>query len=782
MASKLDTNSLDPKALKYVSQKLPISPAQILKTCELLFKEECTVPFIARYRKEVTGNLDEQQIRHIQESYEESLELEKRRISVMDAITKMDAMTAELKKALEKAETILQIEEIYAPYKSKKKTKAMIAKESGVLPLFEKIFNQDKTWESLQAEMNQLLTESAGKITDGADALSKVSDIAIELFSHHHDWKEKTRQTFWSSGQFESKLRKDGKEHDQEEKYKDFYEFTEPLSKLKEASASHRFLAMRRGMLQKVLSLSVSIDRDQAVKTGKSLVVRTHKNNTAFWQKVAEKAYDLYLQPSLDLEIKAELKKIADTAAIEIFGKNLKDLLLQPYLGAKAVMGIDPGVRTGCKIVLIDPTGKFLLDHVIYPFAPRNDVQGSREILTKLIEHFKVEYICIGNGTHGRETLEFIHEHVSIVKEKNVQTTLVSESGASIYSASEIAREEFPDKDVTVRGAISIARRFQDPLAELVKIDAKSIGVGQYQHDINQTQLKKSLDDVVESCVNYVGVDLNTASAPLLSYISGVGPAVAKNIVQFREKKGGFKKRQDLLDVPRLTPKVFEQAAGFMRIYAGENPLDKTFIHPERYPLLETWVKKHQLTLVQFVQSSELIQKFSEDKEVLEQIGSLTLKDIVQSLRAPSQDPRENFKNVEFAKGVHSMDDLVLGEWYNGVVTNITLFGAFVDIGIKENGLLHISQLADQFVKDPREVLKVGMEVKVRVIEIDKPRKRVALSRKKEGQVQRETPEKSARPSMGSDRAKSPRYESPKAPEKPRSSAFAALSGFKVQK
>ncbi len=731
--------TLDPNAMIFCTTKLGITPAKVMATCKLLFEEECTIPFISRYRKEVTGGLDEVQIRDIQDSYNDYVETEKRRAFVLDAIKKMEALTPELERQIKAAQTLNQLEDIYAPYKSKKKTKAMIAKENGLEPLSEMILKGDKDIRTLLSELEEKFVKPTnGKIKDVQEAINGACDILIETFSHHLELKEKIRQTFWEAGVMKASLRKDGEKIADASKFKDFFEFSEPLSKIKDPKASHRYMAMRRGMNLKILK----VDSEIVPEIGIGMVEqeffpkKDSLPNYEMLKKCAEKSFNNYIQPSLDLEVKNDLKKIADSAAISVFGVNLKNLLLQPYLGSKAVLGVDPGIRTGCKVVIIDDTGKFLGDHVIYPHEPRNDKVGSAQIITKMIDMFKIEYIAIGNGTYGRETLEFIESHISQVKEGKVKATMISEAGASIYSASDIARQEFPEKDVTVRGAISIARRFQDPLAELVKIDPKSIGVGQYQHDVNQVQLKNNLEAVVESCVNFVGVDLNTASAPLLSYVSGIGPTVAQNVVKYRESNKGFKSRDELLKVPRFSQKVFEQSAGFLRIYNGPHPLDGTFIHPERYPVLEEWVKAKNKDLRDLLTDDSLQNDLAGDKTLKEKVGALTLEDIVKCLKAPSQDPRTTFKSVEFTKGISDLKDLKIGQWYNGVVTNITMFGAFVDIGIKENGLLHISEMSDRFVENAMDVLKVGEELKVRILGIDLDRKRISLSCKSDSQTE----------------------------------------------
>lgn len=758
--------NLNKDALVFCVTELGLAPTAVHQVGKLLFEEEATVPFIARYRKEVTGNMDEVQIRHIQEKYQEYIEREKRREYILEAIKKMEAMTPELEKQIKKAANLNELESLYAPFKSKKKTKAMIAKENGLEPLAEIILSEKGNKEAILASAQEKFVKD--KVKDLNEAFEGAIDILVEKFSHQLEVRKELTETFWKQGLMVSSKKSKAHEISDYDKYRDFFEFTEPLKNLKDPKSSHRYLAMRRGMTQKVLKVETSLDENIPFDIIQSFFFPL-KEKLSFYdllEKAAKKAYSVYLHPSLDLEIKNDLKKIADSAAIDIFGVNLKDLLLQPYLGSHAVMGIDPGVRTGCKVVIIDKTGKFLGDHVVYPFPPRNDIKGSAEIISKMLEVFKITYICVGNGTYGRETLAFLQESVKAVKEKKVNATMISEAGASIYSASDIAREEFPDKDVTVRGAVSIARRFQDPLAELVKIDPKSIGVGQYQHDVNQAQLKKSLKEVVESCVNFVGVDLNTASAPLLSYVSGIGPTVSKQVVQYRDKNGKFNSREELLKVTRFSQKVYEQCAGFLRIYNGKNPLDGTFIHPERYGILEAWAKKHHKSLKELTEEGELQSLLSKDKELEKEIGAMTLKDIISSLKAPTQDPRTVFKSVEFTQGISGLDDIKPGQWYTGVVSNITMFGAFVDIGIKENGLLHISQF-NEYVENISDKLKVGQELKVKVLEVDKERKRISLSLKTDSHVQSTSISKASR-------SKKPQESGFK------NNAFGGLKGFKI--
>jgi uncharacterized protein len=764
---------LDNNAIVYAVAKTEIPLNKVISTCNLLFIEDCTIPFISRYRKEATGNLDEVQIRDIQDAYEEHIEIEKRRTFILDSIKKQEKLTPELEKNIKAASTLNILEDLYAPYKSKRKTKGTIAKEKGLEPLSLWVLDSKDSFENKIEELKkQYVDDSEGKVQDMQEALNGACDILVENFSQNIDTKETIRQVYWSQGKISTEKRKDAEKIEDSHKFKDFFEFNENINQIKDPKNTHRYLAMRRGMTLKVLKVTTAIDEQIAYDTIEANEFPKGENlgNYDLLKKLAKKSFDNTISTSMDLEVKGDLKKIADQAAIDVFGVNLKNLLLQPYLGTKTVLGIDPGIRTGCKIVVIDATGKFIGDHVIYPFAPKFDLSGSKLILEKLIEAFNVEYIAIGNGTNGRETLEFVEDNLKAVKDGTVKATMINESGASIYSASDIARKEFPDKDVTVRGTISIARRFQDPLAELVKLDPKSIGVGQYQHDVNQIRLKKSLEGVVENCVNFVGVDLNTASGPLLSFISGIGPTVADNIVKVREKKGQFKNRTELLKVPRFTQKVYEQSAGFLRIYNGDNPLDGTFIHPERYEILEKWSKENGHLLAELTTDDELIAKLARDNKLKKDIGELSFDDIVKSLKAPKQDPRSEFKSIEFRKDIRSIKDLKAGEWYTGVVNNITNFGAFVDIGVKESGLLHISQIADEFVENPLDKLKVGQELKVKVTEIDTDRKRISLSCKSDASV--EYTKSTGNPTK---RAK------PQKEEKIKNNAFSGLSGLRLK-
>jgi len=725
---------IDKNAVLFTANTTNVSPAQVIQVLSLLIDEQCTVPFITRYRKEKTGGLDEVQIRAIQEGHENYLEREKRRAYILETIKKMELLTPDLEKKILKAETINQLEDLYAPFKSKKKTKGQMAIDAGLLPLSELLWKGEIAFEKLLLEA-QIFLNPEKKITNIQEALNGAMDILIEKIAHDIELKEKLRSYYWQESHLVA-LKKEDASGEEVQKFKDYFDFKCPVKDLNQKKTSHRFLAMRRGMALKILKLDVEFNQDRAKTIIESnySIASSHKNYNLM-EQIIQKSFNNYLHPSLDLEIKTELKKLSDEAAIEVFGINLKNLLLQPYLGPKAVLGVDPGIRTGCKLAIVDNTGKLMFDTVIYPHPPQNDKKMSAKVVRAILDKFNVTHIAIGNGTYGRETLSFFEEEIPEIKIGKIKATSISEAGASVYSASDIAREEFPDKDPTVRGAVSIARRFQDPLAELVKIDPKSIGVGQYQHDVNQARLKTSLEGVVESCVNFVGVDLNTASAPLLSFISGIGPVMATNVVKYREEHGTFKNRAEVKKVSRFYEKVFQQAAGFLRIYEGENPLDTTFIHPEQYKNLEDWAKKNKLSIADLPKNKDLIQKLEIDHDFVKIVGEFTHQDIIKALKSPSQDPRTEFKSIEFRNDIKEINDLKVGEWYPGVITNITQFGAFVDIGIKENGLLHISQMADKFVEDAVNEFKVGQELKVKVIQIDGDRKRISLSCKKDGNL-----------------------------------------------
>lgn len=773
---------IDQNAVLFCVDNTDITAKQIMAVLAMLLVEDCTVPFITRYRKDKTGGLDEEQIRLIQEKYDEYIEREKRREFILDAITKQEMMTPEIEKKIKAATNINQLEDIYAPFKSKRKTKAQIAKEAGLGP-FSILMKESKLPMPELAKEALKFINKEKKIATFEDVLKGACDIIIEEIAHDTELKEQLRNDYWAQAMIKSTPRKGYEEAKDWQKYKDYFEYEQKVSDLKDPKAAHRFLAIRRAQTEKILKVEIIFDEEYA----NNMILSKHFVDTSVTSykalvDCASKAYKNYIHSSLDLEIKGELKKLSDESAIDVFGVNLKNLLLQPYLGSKTVLALDPGVVTGCKTVVVDNTGKFVVDTVVYPHPPRNQVRESATILNAMIEQFNVEYIAIGNGTFGRETLQFVEDNITAVKDGKVKATMISEDGASIYSASPIAKKEFPDKDATVRGAISIGRRFQDPLAELVKIDPKSIGVGQYQHDVNQVRLKKSLNGVVESCVNFVGVDINTASAPLLSFISGIGPTVAGNIVKHRDKNGLFTDRSDILKVSRFSEKVFQQAAGFLRVYNGKNPLDATFIHPENYDMLEEWAQSKGHTLEQLTTDNAVANQLKSDKDLIAKLGEFTVNDIYKSLTAPSQDPRTEFKTTEFRKDVREIKDVKIGERYPGIVKNITQFGAFVDIGIKENGLVHVSQMADHFVENALDVLKVGQEVSAVVLDVDMDRKRIALSLKSDGAEEAKTYE---RPSGGPRKSKPRGGGKPKMPKQNdaplKNNAFAALAGFKVK-
>lgn len=735
-----EKNLLTPEVLKAVTLETGLTPRQVEAVLTLSLVEEASIPFIARYRKEKTDGLDEVGISSILDKFGELQEREKRREFILASLKKQEVLTKELEEKILKANTLQALEDLYAPYKQKKKSKAMVAREAGLLPLAEIALKGELRFDKWSALATTYLNPDK-KILTVEEAIAGAMDIITELLAHNIAAKEKLRIDYWKEASFKAEKRKDAEKQKDWQKFRDYFEFEQKISELKNEKVTHRVLALRRGLAQKILKVDVSYPAEAAQKT-----LRTHffKEHAPEWTEknhplesevitpCVNKAYQTSLHPALDLEIKGELKSFSDEAAINVFGVNLRQLLLSPYLGPKTVLGVDPGIRTGAKIAVVTESGELVFDTVIFPFKGEAAESQSSQIIQALIEQFKVEYIAVGNGTHGKETLDWLKKSPLKKVNKKIQATLVNEAGASIYSTSEIAREEFPDKDPTVRGAVSIARRFQDPLAELVKIDPKSIGVGQYQHDVNQARLKKSLTQTVESCVNYVGVDLNTASAPLLSYISGIGPALAGNIVKFRHQKGNFKSRRDLLKVPRFSDKVFEQCAGFLRIHAGSHPLDQTSIHPENYTLLETWCEQKGKKIAELLSNTELIAELAQDNELKEKIGPYTLNDIVSSLKAPGKDPRTEFEGISLRSDLNDIKDLKIGEWYDGIVNNITQFGAFVDIGIKENGLLHISEMSDKFVTNALEEIKVGEKVKVKVIEVDLERGRISLSRKTE--------------------------------------------------
>lgn len=700
---------------KTISNNLNISESQVKSVIQLL-DEGATIPFIARYRKEATGNLDEVQIEEIKEKHEAQKELEKRRESILKTIEQQGQLSPELASQINKASSLLELEDLYLPYKQKRKTRAVIAIEKGLEPLAKLIFEQKE--QNLNAILGKYINSD---VKNREEALAGARDIIAEWVNENSSVRNTIRKSFERSARLHSKLKK-GKEIEAA-KYKDYFDFSEDLKKI----PSHRLLAIRRGQDEGFLKMNIEIQSEEAIFSIERQLVKGNgilQNEVKF---AISDAFFRLLFPSIENEFENIAKEKADKEAIQIFSTNLRQLLLSAPLGQKRIIAIDPGIRTGCKTVVLNELGDLISEEIIYPLQKK---QESGAALKNLLIKHKSEAIAIGNGTGGRETELFVKELLKSNPElKAIQIHMVSEQGASIYSASAIAREEFPDKDVTVRGAVSIGRRLKDPLAELVKIDPKSIGVGQYQHDVNPKMLKESLDSVVQSCVNLVGVELNTASKHLLSYVSGLGPVLAQNIVDYRTENGKFKSRSELKKVPRLGGKAFEQAAGFLRIHAAKNPLDNSAVHPETYPIVEKMAKDLKVSVSELIEKEALRKNINVNLYTTENVGLLTLNDILSELSKPGRDPREQLEQFEFAN-VNHISELSLGMVLPGIVTNITAFGCFVDIGVHQDGLVHISQLTDKFIKNPNDVVKLNQKVMVKVTEVDLVRKRIALSRK----------------------------------------------------
>lgn len=698
-----------------ISRGLNIPERQVGKTIELL-SEGATIPFISRYRKEVTGGLDEVEIGRIKDQLDKLTEIEKRKTTILSSIEEQGKLTAELKKRIEGSWEATELEDIYLPFKPKRQTKAEIARKKGLEPLAEIVFSQNER--DLSTRVLSFLNDD---VKNEEQALQGARDIIAEWVNEHEEARNSVRNSFERTAVISAKVIK-GKE-EEGAKYQDYFDFSEPLKR----TTSHRLLALRRGEAEGILRVSISPDADICVERLKKRFVKGRGEASEQVETAVEDAFKRLLKPSIETEYANISKAKADEEAIRVFAENLKQLLLAPPLGQKRVLGVDPGYRTGCKLVCLDAQGTLLHNETIYPNPPQNERTKAASKVAHLVETYAIEAIAIGNGTASRETEKFITD---IRYDRKVQVFVVSENGASIYSASSIAREEFPSYDVTVRGAISIGRRLMDPLAELVKIDPKSIGVGQYQHDVDQGLLKKSLDQTVESCVNAVGVNVNTASKHLLTYISGLGPTLAKNIVEYRTEHGAFKNRRQLLKVPRMGEKAFEQCAGFLRIQGGENPLDNSAVHPESYPIVERMAADLQCTVEDLIKNKELKKKLDLKKYVSDKIGMPTLQDIMEELDKPGRDPRQAIQVFSFDPTIKTIEDLREGQVLPGIVTNITNFGCFVDVGVKENGLVHISELADRFVSDPTEVVSIHQHVTVKVISVDKIRKRIQLSMK----------------------------------------------------
>ena len=696
-----------------IATALNIAVHQVENTLSLL-NGGATIPFISRYRKEATGGLDEVQIGEIKERSDKLNEMAKRKETILKTIEEQGKLSADLKKRIDACWDATELEDIYLPYKPKRKTRAEVARQKGLEPLATLLMMQRES--NLMARVRTFIKD---EVKDEEDALKGARDIIAEQVSEDERSRNQVRNQFSRQAIITSKVVK-GKE-EEAVKYKDYFDFSEPLKRC----TSHRLLAIRRGEAEGLLKVSISPEDEECIERLERSYVRGNNECSRQVQEAVKDAYKRLLRPSIETEFATLSKEKADEEAIRVFAGNLRQLLLAPPLGQKRVMGIDPGYRTGCKIVCLDAQGNLLHNETIYPHPPKSEHGLSARKLTKLVEQYQIEAIAIGNGTASRETETFVTNQRY---DRKLQVFVVSEDGASIYSASKIAREEFPDYDVTVRGAVSIGRRLMDPLAELVKIEAKSIGVGQYQHDVDQTALKKSLDMTVESCVNSVGVNLNTASRHLLTYISGLGPTLAQNIVDYRAENGAFTSRKELMKVPRMGAKAFEQCAGFLRIPGAKNPLDNSAVHPESYAVVEHIAKDMKCSVEDLIKNKEIRAKIDIKKYVSDKVGLPTLTDIMNELEKPGRDPRQAIKVFEFDKNVKTIDDLKTGMVLPGIVTNITNFGCFVDVGIKENGLVHVSQLCRQFVSDPTTVVSIHQHVQVKVLSIDMERKRISMT------------------------------------------------------
>ncbi len=702
-----------------IAQELNISERQVTATVSLL-DEGATVPFISRYRKEITGSLDDLQVTSIRDRTQQLRDLDTRREAILKSIKEQEKLTPELEKKINEAETMTALEDLYLPYKPKRKTRASIAKEKGLEPLAIKLLDQEGF--DVMAEADQFIDDEKG-VASKEEALQGARDIIAETINENAEARQKIREIFLKKGSVTARVLKSKEKDTEAAKYKDYFEWDETIKDI----PSHRLLAIRRGEKEGFLTMSIAPQEEEAIDILESQFLKSNNEAGEQVKTAIKDSYKRLMSVSIETESRMESKRKADEEAITVFAENLKQLLMAAPLGQKSVMALDPGFRTGCKVVCLDKQGKLLEFTAIYPNEPQRDTLRAGETVKHLVEKHQIEAIAIGNGTASRETESFVKK---IGLPPNIIVAVVNESGASIYSASEVARDEFPNEDVTVRGSVSIGRRMMDPLAELVKIDAKSIGVGQYQHDVDQNALKKSLDDVVMACVNNVGVELNTASKQLLTYVSGLGPQIADNIVKYRNENGPFQSRAALKKVPRLGDKAFEQAAGFLRIRHAENPLDGSAVHPERYGTVEQMAQDAQTSVRDLMTKGELRKRIDLKKYVSDEVGLPTLKDILQELDKPGRDPRDQFEVVQFQEGVNEITDLREGMKLPGVITNITKFGAFVDVGVHQDGLVHISHLSDSFVSDPTQVVKLGQKVNVTVLEVDVPRKRISFSMK----------------------------------------------------
>ena len=758
LTSPATLNNSPERIVALLAEELGVRPAQVAATVELL-DSGATVPFIARYRKEVTGGLDDTVLRNLEVRLLYVRELEDRRVAVFESIEQQGKLTPELSAELLAATTKQRLEDLYVPYKPKRRTRAQIAREAGLEPLADAILADVNADPALLA--NGYVNADAG-VADGKAALDGARDILAERYAENADLLADLRDHLWQTGLLYSKVI-EGKETEGAN-FRDWFDFHEPLRTL----PSHRILALLRGRQQGVLDLRIGLAPELEAQTPHPCVSRVasflsigarfdvNASPRAKWLgEVCRWTWRVKLLTAFETELVNRLREHAEHEAIRVFAANLKDLLLAAPAGPKAVMGLDPGIRTGVKVAVIDPTGKLLATSTIYPFEPRRDYEGSINTLAALAMKHQVELIAIGNGTASRETEKLAADMSARFPDIKAKRVVVSEAGASVYSASELAALEFPELDVSLRGAVSIARRLQDPLAELVKIEPKAIGVGQYQHDVNQRELARSLDAVIEDCVNAVGVDVNTASAPLLSRVSGLNATLARNIVAWRDENGAFKDRKKLLKVPRFGDKAFEQAAGFLRIANGDNPLDASAVHPEAYPVVERILKKINANVKEVMGRQGALNGLSPAEFTDEKFGVPTVKDIFSEIEKPGRDPRPEFKTAQFKEGVNTINDLVTGMILEGVVTNVANFGAFVDIGVHQDGLVHISALAEKFVKDPRDVVRVGQTVKVKVQEVDVARKRIALTMRLNDDTGSDRPESASRSAQGSGK---PRY------------------------
>ena len=703
--------------IQFIQQNISLQEKQINAVLQLL-SEDCTIPFIARYRKDKTGNLGEVEIEQIQKLSKNFDEIQKRKESVLKSIEEQEKLTPELRAKIEQSFDLQEIEDLYLPFKKRRKTKADAAKEKGLEPLAKIIMAQKNNGDIEQTAQNYLNKE----VSSVEEALQGARDIIAEWINENIFIRKNLRRVFQRKAVISSKVVKTKKEEEEAQKYAQYFDWSEPLNKI----PSHRLLAMLRAEKEGFIKVSIDIDKEEILAFMEGSLVKTASPSCA--EQIilaAQDAYKRLLEPSISNEILQEAKIKADEKAISIFSENLTQLLLAPPLGEKRILAIDPGYRTGCKVVCLDEKGDLLHNETIYPHAPQKETAVAMKKIRSMVEAYHIEAISIGNGTASRETEFFIKK---IAFDRPLQVFVVSEAGASVYSASKIARDEFPDYDITVRGAVSIGRRLSDPLAELVKIDPKSIGVGQYQHDVDQTLLKEELDSTVVKCVNSIGININTASKSLLSYVSGIGEKLAENIVAYRTENGAFVDRNQIKKVPRLGEKAFQQAAAFIRIKDGKNPLDNSSVHPEAYKIVEKMAKDLGIKTIDLIANEEKIKQIVPEKYTTEDIGILGIKDILKELLKPGLDPRKTSKVFEFDSNIKTFEDLKSGMVLPGIVSNITAFGCFVDIGIKENGLVHISQLKDGFVSDPSEVVKLHQQVKVKIIEIDTERKRIALS------------------------------------------------------